>query len=142
MDIPNREALGQFARERHVHYEVEPEVVEREQREIVAYQVRLFASHGKSPAGTPACPTCVELLGELRSFAERLIRSGDAANRTEIVPELPALYVSPESPDEDEVALTVRVRCESPEHRRPEGGEELCLGEVRRRLEAVGVPRQ
>ena len=39
-------------------------------------------------------------------------------------------------------ALTVHVRCEVPEHRRPGAGEDLCLRDVRKRLEALGVPRR
>jgi hypothetical protein len=40
------------------------------------------------------------------------------------------------------VALTVRVRCASPEHREESANEDRCLGEIRRRLVAVGVPRR
>jgi hypothetical protein len=142
MDLPERETLGQFARERHVHYELEPEVVEGEKREVVGFQVRLFAAHGKSEPATPMCPSCVELRRELQSFAERLVGSGEAAGRTEIIPMPSTLYESAEDRDEDEVALTVRVHCEAPEHRRPGAGEELCLSDVRHRLEALGVPRR
>ena len=135
--------LGQFAREHHVHYEVEPEeIAQGDRREVVGFDIRLFATRGESKLPAPACPTCVELLAELRTFAERLVASGDVASRSEIVPAAPVLYVSTEVPDADEVALTVRVRCDAPDHRRPESGEERCLGEVRRRLEAAGVPRR
>jgi hypothetical protein len=142
MEPQDRDALGRFAREHHVHYEVEPEVVEGKERELVAVDVRLFATHEKSKLEAPACPTCVELLRELQSFAEQLVRSGDAASRTEIVPASPVLYQSPEEPDADEVALTVRVRCTSPEHRRPGADEDRCLGELRERLHAAGVSRR
>jgi hypothetical protein len=139
----DREALGRFAREHHVHYELEPEEVTGERRELVAVDVRLFAAHASSKLKTPACPECVDLLRELRSFAEQVVRSGDEASRTEVLPAAsPALYQSTEDPGVDEVALTLRVRCDAPEHRRPEAGEERCLGEIRRRLDAVGVPRR
>lgn len=135
--------LARFAREHHVHYEVEPEeVLEHDRRELVGFQVRLFAMHEKVKLEAPACPSCNELLGELRSFAEEVVRESDAASRTEIVPALPALYQSTEVPDADEVALTLRVHCDSPDHARPGGGEEPCLAALRQRLDAVGVPRR
>ena len=137
------EDLARFAREHHVHYEVAPEeVAEGDRREVVGFDVRLFATRGESKLPAPACPSCVELLAELRSFAERLVASGDVAGRAEIVPQTPALYESTEVPDADEVALTVRVHCAAPDHRGGESGEDRCLGEVRRRLEAAGVPRR
>lgn len=142
MEIPDRAVLGQFARERHVHYDVEREVIEGEQREVVGFRVRLFAAHGKSGPGTPMCPKCIELLRELQSFVERLVRTSEVASRTEIVPATPTLYESAEDRTEDEVALTVHVRCQSPEHRQPGAGEDLCLRDVRERLDAVGVPRR
>jgi hypothetical protein len=143
MELPDRDALGQFARQHHVHYEVDPEEAgEGDRRERVGLQVRLFATHDRSKLGAPGCPACVELLGELRSFAERLTRGSSAADRTELVPASPALYQSTEAPDADEVALTMRVRCATPEHRRPGSGEDLCLGEIRDRLAQLGVPRR
>jgi hypothetical protein len=127
-----------------VHYEVQPEeVVEGEERELVGVQLRLFATHAEKPKlEAPACQSCAELLGELRSFAEELVRSGDAASRTEIVPASPKLYQSTEVPDADEVELTLRVHCDSPDHRTRGEGEDRCLGEIRERLNAVGVPRR
>jgi hypothetical protein len=137
------DALQQFAREHHVHYELEPEeVVGGEQRELVGVQVRLFAAPREDPElGTPGCPRCTELLGELRSFAERLVGSGDMARRTEIVVPPPVLYQSTEVPDADEVALTVRVHCNAPDEREPGAGTERCLGELQQRLHALGIPR-
>jgi len=143
MEASAPQDLGRFAREHHVHYEVEPEeVADGERREVVGFGIRLFATHGESKLEAPACPRCVELLSELRSFAERLVASGDVAGHAEIVPQTPALYESTEVPDADEVALTVRVHCGAPDHREPDSGEDRCLGEVRRRLEAAGVPRR
>lgn len=144
MEAHGQDALARFAREHHVHYEVEPEeVFDREERELVGFQVRLFATHEKVKLEAPACPSCNELLGELRSFAEEVVHSAsDAASRTEIVPALPALYQSTEVPDADEVALTLRVHCDTADHRRAGAGEDRCLGELRQRLEALGVPRR
>jgi hypothetical protein len=139
----DRDALDQFAREHHVHYEVEPEeVVEGEQRGLVGFQVRLFATHPGEKLAAPSSPSSVELLGELKSFAERLVGSTDAAHRTELVPASPALYQSTDAPDVDEVALTVRVHCDAPDHRQAGEREHRCLAEIRQRLDALGVPRR
>jgi hypothetical protein len=138
-----QDALARFAHEHHLHYEVEPEeVLDHERRELVGFQVRIFATHEKGKLEAPACPSCKELLGELRSFAEQVVHSSDAASRTEIVPAQPALYQSTEVQDADEVALTLRVHCDSPDHRRPAAGEDRCLTQLRESLEAIGVPRR
>ncbi|BDG05207.1 hypothetical protein [Anaeromyxobacter oryzae] len=143
MEAQETEGLGRFAREHHVHYEVEPEeVVERDRREVVGFEVRLFATHGESKLEAPACPRCVELLRELRSFAEQLVASGDAASRAEIVPRPSALYQSTEVPGADEVAVAVRVRCDAAEHRREGVAEDPCLGGLRSRLDSLHVPRR
>jgi hypothetical protein len=143
METQDHESLARFAREHRLHYEVEPEVVEGAQRELVGVQVRLFATaETTAKLEAPAGPRWAELLRELQSFAERLVRSGDAASRVEIVPSAPKLYQSPEEPDADEVALTLRVHCDSADHRRAEAGEDPCLGAIRQRLEAAGVPRR
>jgi hypothetical protein len=141
MERQDREPLERFAREHHVHYEVEPEVVvEGERREVVGVQLRLFATHGESKLEAPACPRCVDLLRDLRSFADRIVRWGDEADRIEIAPASPALYASTEVPGADEVALAVRVRCDTPEQRR--AGDDRCVAELRERLREVGVPQR
>jgi hypothetical protein len=142
MERMGGEELGRFVREHHVHYEVEPETTgAAEGREVVAFDIRLFATHGEGKLEAPACPRCVELTRELRSFAEEVVRSGEDADRTEILLGAPALYQSTEVPDADEVAVTVRVRCGAPEHRKAEG-DDPCLGGIRERLAASGVPRR
>lgn len=143
MEIEDRETLARFARERHVHYELAAQEVPRaEEPEVTGFEVRLFATPGEEALQPPGSARHAELLRELRSFAERLMASGDAARRTEIVPTTaPALYASTEVPGADEVELTLRVRCDAPEHRAG-GGEDRCIGELRQRLEAVGVPRR
>jgi hypothetical protein len=141
MERQDREPLERFAREHHVHYEVEPEVVvEGERREVVGVQLRLFATHGESKLEAPACPRCVDLLRDLRSFADRIVRWGDEADRIEIAPASPALYASTEVPGADEVALAVRVRCDTPEQRR--ASDDRCVAELRERLREVGVPQR
>jgi hypothetical protein len=137
------ESLQRFARDHHVHYEVEPEAVDDgDKREVVGFEVRLFATHGEARLEAPTCPRCVELQRELRSFAEKVVASGDAAGRAEIAPAAPALYASTEVPDADEVTVAVRVRCDAPEHRSGGTGEDRCLGEIRERLGALGVPKR
>jgi hypothetical protein len=144
MQTPDRDALERFARDHHVHYEVEHEdVVEGGRRELVGVQVRLFAVHDRPKLGVPGCPECVELLGKLKSFAERVVRAGGASDRSEIVPAAsPALYQSSEVQDADEVELTVRVRCALPEHHRPDAGVDPCLRDIHEVLNELGVPRR
>jgi hypothetical protein len=143
MEIPDRESLGRFARDRHVHYEVAPEEVEAgEAAGVTGFQVRLFATAAEAKLGPPASDESAALTGELRSFAERLLCAGEAAQRAEVVATAaPAVYQSTEDKDADEVAVTVRFRCESRAHAKAKG-EDVCIGEIRRRLDAVGVPRR
>jgi hypothetical protein len=138
MALPDGAELGRFARDHHVHYEVEPEAAGDQGDEVVGFQVRLFATHGEQRVEPPACPRCVALLRDLRSFAEQVIAAG-AAGRAEIAPSVPATYQSTEVPGADEVSVAVRVHCHAPEHR---GSEDRCLGELRERLDALGVPRR
>lgn len=143
MDIPDAGALRRFAREHHVHHEVEPEeAASGGRREVTGFGVRLFATHGDSTLEAPQCPRCVALREELRSFAGRLLAGADG-DRTELVPAAaPKIYRSTEVPGADEVAVKLHVRCTAPEHRGPDGGEDRCLGALRERLEALGVPRR
>jgi hypothetical protein len=137
-----REELRRFAREHHVHYEVEPETTGAgESREVVAVDVRLFATHGEAKLEAPGCPRCVELTRDLQAFAEEVARSGAEADRVDVEIGLPALYRSTEVPGADEVAITLRVRCEAPEHRRAGRGDP-CLGGLRDRLAASGAPQR
>ncbi len=143
MEIQDRETLGRFAREHHLTYELEPEVVEGEQRDVVGFEVRLYATHGESKLEAPGCPRCVELAGELRSFAERLISAGDAPRWTEITPPgAPALYQSAEVPGADEVALAMRVRRDPRDGGTAKPSDDPHVGEIRARLEAVGAHRR
>src|SRR5512142_915510 len=99
MERGDREALGQFVKEHHVHYEIEPEAVfQGDRREVVGYEVRLFATQGESKLRAPGCRRCDELLGELQSFAELLLGEGGAATSTGIAPASRALYESSEVP--------------------------------------------
>jgi hypothetical protein len=143
MEIRGREALGGFVKEHHVHYEIEPNVVvQGDRQEVVGYEVRLFATQGESKLPTPACRECYELLADLRSFAERLVGPGDAASWTGIVPAPRALYESSEVPGADEVALTMHVRCESPDHPQADWGGRRCMDEIRERLGEAGIPKR
>jgi hypothetical protein len=140
MEIPDRAALEQFAREHHVHYDVEPETArQRDRTEVVGFGVRLLATHEGSKLAAPACPKCMELLSGLRSFAERLIRSGEAASWTELVPDPAVLHESSEVRGADEVALTLRVRSDPGGHSPEHASADHRLSEIRERLEAVGV---
>ncbi len=143
MDAPGLEGLGRFVRDHHVHYEVEPEeVVRGDRREVVGFEVRLFATHGESRLEAPACPRCVDLIRELRSFAEQVVSSGRSALEADVVPQPSALYQSTEVPGADEVAVAVRLRCDALRHPRDGSGEDPCLGDLRARLDALHVPRR
>jgi hypothetical protein len=143
MDIRDRESLEQFAREHHVHYDVEPQAAihGRGQQEVIGFDLRLLATHGESKLEAPACPRCVELLSGLQSFAERIVASADASSWTEIVPEPAVLYQSAEVRGADEVALTIRI-LRDPSERSGGAGDDPRLGAFRERLETLGVPRR
>jgi hypothetical protein len=137
--------LREFVRRHHVHYEVEPEEATGGGdggRELVGVRLRLLATHEGGTLGAPGCPACVELLGDLRAFADRVVADAGVTDRAELVPATRKLYQSAEERNADEVAVTLRVRCEVAEHRKPgAGGEERCVGAVRERLAEVGVQR-
>jgi hypothetical protein len=132
-----------FVREHHVHYEVEPEeVVAADHREVTGFRVRLFATHGEDKLEDPTCPRCLELRSELQAFARGLVPP-DAGDRAEVVPAAsPRLYRSTEVPDADEVHVTVRVLCTSPEQRAAGDAAERCLAPITARLAELGVPRR
>ncbi len=143
MESQEREALGRFVKEHHVHYEMEPEAVfQGDRREVVGYEVRLFATHGESKLRAPGCRRCDELLRDLRSLAERLVGEGRAVSWTGIAPVSRALYQSSEVPGADEVALAMHARCESPDGQQAEGGERRCMHEVQQLLGEAGIPRR
>jgi hypothetical protein len=104
-------------------------------------RLRLLATHDREKLATPGCPACVELLGELRGFADRIATDAGVADRAETIPAARKLYESPGERGADEVAVTLRIRCETPEQRDPARGEERTLAPVRDRLSALGVGR-
>lgn len=143
MDPQDRTALHDFVREHHVHYEVEPEEVsDGRRRELVGLRFRLLATHAREKLAAPGCPACAGLLDELRAFAERVAEDAGVADRAESIPAARKLYQSPEERDSDEVALTLRIHCEAPEHRRPGADEEPCLAALRDRFAELGVARR
>lgn len=145
MQAADRGTLGRFVREHHLHYEVEPEeTVAPDHREVTGYQVRLFATHGEAKLEEPACPRCVELTSELREFARELVEPAGGGDRAEVVPPraTPKIYKSTEVDGADEVSVTVRVLCATPEHRGQGGPAERCIEPLRGKLEKLGVPRR
>jgi hypothetical protein len=139
MAAPDRE----FVREHHVHYEVEPEeVVAPGRREVTGYRVRLFATHGEERLGDPACPRCLELRHALQELARGLVPP-DGDDRAEVVSgAAPRIYQSREVPGADEVHVTLRVLCGSPEHLSAQAPAERCLAPITERLARLGVPRR
>ncbi len=143
MEASDRTGLHEFVRRHHVHYEVEPEEVSQGgQRELVGVRLRLLATHERARLDAPGCPACVDLLRELGSFADRVVGEAGIAERAETIPATRKLYQSSEDRSADEVALTIRVRCDAPEHRQPGAGEDRCLAGVRERLRELGVERR
>ena len=143
MDPRERSALHEFVRQHHVHYEVEPEeVAAGRRRELVGLRLRLLATHTREKLAAPGCPACAELLGALREFAERVADDAGLSDRAESIPAARKLYQSDEERDADEVALTLRVHCDAPEHRQPGVGEERCLATLRERFAELGVQRR
>ncbi len=137
------QADREFVREHHVHYEVEPEeVVAPGRHEVTGWRVRLFATHGEDKLEDPACARCVELRRELQEFARALVPA-DVADRAEVVSgAAPRIYRSTEVPDADEVHVTLRVICGTPEHQAAPAREERCLRPIADRLAKLGVPRR
>ncbi len=132
-----------FVRRHHVHYEEEvEEAIDGPRHERVGVRLRLLATHERGTLEVPGCPACVELLGELRAFAEAIVADAGVADRAEAIPATRKLYQSAEERNADEVALTLRVRCDAPEDRQPGvAGEERCVRAVRDRLAKAGVQR-
>jgi hypothetical protein len=143
MEAADGDGLRAFVREHHLHYEVEAEeVVAANRREVTGWRLRLFATHGEAKLEGPSCPRCLELTGELESFAGRIAPPA-GADRAEVVPKAaPKLYRSTEVPGADEVSVTVRVLCASPEHRAASASEERCLEPIKAELDRLGIPRR
>ncbi len=139
MDPHDRSALHDFVRRSHVHYEVEPEEVKEGRTELVGLRVRLLATHDREKLAEPGCPACVDLLGDLRALARRVAEDAGLGDRVETIPATHKLYQSSDASHADEVALTLRVRCDAPEHRT---GEDACLAGLRKLLAELGVARQ
>jgi hypothetical protein len=133
----------EFVREHHVHYEVEPEETDAQgRREVTGWRVRLFATHGEEKLADPTCEKCVDLRRDLQEFARGLVAQG-AEDRAEVVTgAAPRIYASSEVPDADEVHVTLRVLCDTPEHRAAGARGEPCLRPIADRLAALGVPRR
>ncbi len=142
MEIRDRAALERFAREHHVHYDVQPETaVEGQRSEVVGFDVRLLATHEASRLEAPGCPACIDLLSGLRWFAERLVEEDAGAGAVDFLPEPAALRESTELRGADEVALTVRIYRDPGERAHAAPGEDPRLSALRQRLGAIGVPQ-
>jgi hypothetical protein len=140
MEPRDRAAMLAFVRAHHVHYEVQPEEVgEGSRRELVGVRLRLLAAHERGKLEAPGCPACVELLRDMRSFADRLAAEAGLGDRAEVIPASRKLYQSAEDRDVDEVAVTLRIRCDAPEDRRPGAGQERCLAGLQQRLAELGA---
>lgn len=143
MDPRNEAELQAFVRSSNVHYELEPEeTIGTAHPELVGVEVRLLATHARERLAAPGCAACTQLLRDLRGMADRVAADAGVADRVETIPAPRELHQSPEDANADEVALTLRVRCDTPEHRQPGAGEDRCLAGVRKRLAELGVAQR
>ena len=137
------EVLRELARKRHLHFDVEPEVVFRgSERVKVGFQVHLWAVHPKGARALPGCPKCWDLVDDLRRIAEQVVPSEERPTRSELAPFHPALYDSRVVPDADEVTVTIRLIHRDGSERPIDPCEERCLKEIRARLRELGVPER
>jgi len=135
--------LREVARNRRIHYDVEPEIVLRgSERMKVGFQVRLWAIHRKGARALPGCPKCWDLVDDLRRIAEEVIPSGERPSRTELEPFRPALYDSRVVPDADEVTVTMRLIHREGYYLPIDACEERCLKEIWARLRDLGIPER
>ncbi len=140
MDPHDRATMGEFVRRHHVHLEVEPEeATGGPGPALTGFRLRLLATADRARLAAPASAASAALLGELRAFADRIAAEAGVSDRAEAIPASRKLYQSADDRDADEVALTLRIRCDRPEHRAPGAGEDRCLAAVRARLAEVGV---
>lgn len=134
------EDLAQVARRRHVHFDVEPEIVFRGSARVkVGFQVRLWAVHQKGARALPGCPKCWDLVDELRQIAEQVVPAEERPTLAELAPYRPALYDSRVVPGADEVSVTIRLIHRDGYDRPVDPCEERCLREIRARLRALGI---
>lgn len=140
MAAATRNELVDIARARHVHFDVEPEILVRgSERVKVGFLVHLWAVHPKGSRVLPGCARCWGLVDDLRRIAEDVVPPDDRPSRTELDPFRPALYESRVVPGADEVSVTIRLIHRSGYDRPIDACEELCLKAIRARLRDLGV---
>ncbi len=135
--------LSEIARNRHVHFDVEPEMIIRgSERVKVGFEVHLWAVHPKGARALPGCPKCWELVNDLRRIAEAVVPPEGRPTRSELEPFGRALYDSRVVPGSDEVSVTIHLFHREGYDRPIDACEEQCLKEIRARLRALGIPEQ
>jgi hypothetical protein len=135
--------LREIARNRHVHFDVEPEVVIRgSERVKVGFDIHLWGVHPKGARALPGCPKCWDLVAELRRIAEAVTPAEARPSRTELEPFRPALYESRVVPAADEVSVTIRLIHRDRYDSAVDACEERCLREIRVQLHALGIPER
>ena len=129
-----------FAREHHVHFEVQPDVLVRTgERVKIGFEIRVWALHARGARALPGCEKCRDLAGELRRFTEWAVPSEHRPTRIEIEPFHPALYESREVTGADEIALSIRLAHREGWDQPIDACEERCLKEIRLRLRSAGA---
>jgi hypothetical protein len=139
-DPPTLTGLAAMARSRHVHFDVEPEIVVRgSERVKVGFQVHLWAIHPNGARAHPGCPKCWSLVEDLRRIAEEVVPAAERPSRTELGPFRPALYESRVVAGSDEVCVTIRLIHRDGYDRPIDACQERCLKEIRARLRVLGI---
>jgi len=132
--------LAAFAREHHVHFEVQPDVLVRTSERVkIGFEIRLWAVHARGAHALPGCAKCRDLATELRRLAEWAVPSEHRPTRIEIEPFHPALYDSREVTGADEIALCIRLAHREGWDQPIDACEERCLKEIRQRLRSAGA---
>lgn len=132
--------LRQVAKERHVHFDVESEVVIRgSERVKVGFLVRLWGVHPKGARALPGCPMCWTLVEDLRRIAEHVVPAPGRPTASALEPFQPALYESRVVPSADEVSLSIRLFHREDYGQPVDACEERCLKEIRGRLRELGI---
>jgi hypothetical protein len=128
--------------QRHqVCYEVWPEnLVVNGQLVKVGFALELEGTH-ENPVNEvmPGCAHCQEIFKDLQRIAEWIMPVEKRPTTYEIQPFDRAIRYSPKRKRRSEVRLTIKIIHRQGYDQPVDECEELCLGEMRRKLAALGV---
>lgn len=144
--MPGLDAFGELralVRQRHVHFEVRPELVVRgDVRLKVGFEARVWSVHDRGAHALPGCSRCDMLHAELERIVQWAMPEGGRPTRLEVERTRRSLYDSREVPGSDEVAVVVRLVHRDGYEAPIDACEERCLRELRERLRWLGIPER